>query len=168
MMEAHVNTEILLNHMLLAQNCDKEGNLMNERRTALTVQRIQDQIDYKPNSIIYAEFIYKLNRTKKVEKYITLNQFQLNLYQNKENYIRDKFTLRVKLQYIFEVTKVTDKEGNPGFCLGVSMHSTKWKKEAGKRDITFVCKVTEDRDKWTASIDYLKTRAIYQAYAKKN
>ena len=59
MMEAHVNTEMLLNHMLLAQNCDKEGNLMNERRTALTVQRIQDQIDYKPNSIIYAESIYK-------------------------------------------------------------------------------------------------------------
>ena len=48
------------------------------------------------------------------------------------------------------------------------MHETNRKKEAGKRDITFACNTTQDRDKWTASIDYLKTRAIYKAYAKKN
>mgnify|MGYP007004933629 CR=1 FL=1 len=32
----------------------------------------------------------------------------------------------------------------------------------------FSCRNTFDRDKWIAAIDYLKTRAIYEAYAKNN
>ena len=32
----------------------------------------------------------------------------------------------------------------------------------------FSCKKPFDRDKWIAAIDYLKTRAIYEAYSKNN
>ena len=66
------------------------------------------------------------------------------------------------------MVKVTDKLGYPSICLGVSMHETSRKKEAGKQDIIFAYHAIQDRDKWTAAIDYLKTRAIYHAYAKKN
>ena len=40
--------------------------------------------------------------------------------------------------------------------------------EQRKRDIWFSCDREEDRDRWMIAIDYLKTRAIYDAYAKKN
>ena len=171
---AQVKTELLLSHMLLAQNCNWEGDLIDERRTALVVQRIQNQINQKPNAIIYGESIFKpsyqIDR-KSVElvvEYITLNQFELTWYSSKEDVVSDKFRGRVKLPFIFEVVKLTDKDGNPQFCLCVSVHQTLNKKEAGKRDIIFTCYSKHDRDRWIAAIDYLKTRAIYQAYAKKN
>lgn len=31
-----------------------------------------------------------------------------------------------------------------------------------------MAKTEQERDKWMAAIDYLKTRAIYDQYAKKN
>lgn len=37
-----------------------------------------------------------------------------------------------------------------------------------KRDIAFSCDTEEARDKWIIAIDFLKTKAIYDAYAKKN
>ena len=39
--EASIRSEILLWHMLLAQDCTEEVELMPERRTALTVLRVQ-------------------------------------------------------------------------------------------------------------------------------
>ena len=36
------------------------------------------------------------------------------------------------------------------------------------RDIIFSCDSDEARDKWIISIEYLKTKAIYDAYAAKN
>jgi len=42
------------------------------------------------------------------------------------------------------------------------------KKESGKRILIFACETTYDRDRWIAAIDYLKTKAIYEAYSKNN
>ena len=60
------------------------------------------------------------------------------------------------------------QDGSPSFRLGVSLHEKYKAKEAGKRDIIFTCKTEYDRDRWAAAIEYLKTRAIYEAYAKNN
>ena len=171
-MEVQFKTEKLLSHMLLAQNCEEEGDLMDERRTALTVQRIQNKINSNPNCIIYTDSVLKQREPSgkglHSEVFLTLNQFELTWYESEEDAANDKFSGRVQLRYIFEVVKVTDKLGYPSICLGVSMHETSRKKEAGKQDIIFAYHAIQDRDKWTAAIDYLKTRAIYHAYAKKN
>ena len=60
------------------------------------------------------------------------------------------------------------QNGSPSFRLGVSLYEKPKQKEAGKRDIIFTCKTEYDRDRWAAAIEYLKTRAIYEAYAKNN
>lgn len=52
--------------------------------------------------------------------------------------------------------------------ISVTMYFDKKGEEKGKRDIFFSCDTAEIRDKWMIAIDYLKTRAIYDAYAKKN
>ena len=39
---------------------------------------------------------------------------------------------------------------------------------AGRRTIIIACKSELIRDRWLAAIEYLKTKAIFDAYAKKN
>lgn len=48
------------------------------------------------------------------------------------------------------------------------MHYNKLDQECGKREILFGCESEQQRDKWMAAIEYLKTRAIYDSYAKKH
>ena len=42
------------------------------------------------------------------------------------------------------------------------------KKEAGRRTLIFGCESELIRDKWLAAIDYLKTKAMFDLYQKKN
>ena len=74
----------------------------------------------------------------------------------------------VDMRFIYEVVPLKIKDDRTSFRLGVSLHINVKGKEAGKRDITFSCKTKEARDRWVAAIDYLKTRSIYDVYAKKN
>lgn len=93
---------------------------------------------------------------------------ELTWFAAKEDIQMDKFEGKINLSHIFEVAKISDQNGNPAFFLGFSMYEKRHKKEAGKRDFTFTCATQQDRDRWVAAIDYLKTRSIYLAYAKKN
>lgn len=52
--------------------------------------------------------------------------------------------------------------------ISVTMHYDRKGEEKGKRNVWLSCDTAEMRDKWIIAIDYLKTRAIYEAYAKKN
>ena len=52
--------------------------------------------------------------------------------------------------------------------ISVTMYLNSKGEEKGKRDLYFSCTTEEQRDKWMIAIDYLKTRAIYDAYASKN
>jgi hypothetical protein len=52
--------------------------------------------------------------------------------------------------------------------ISVTMFYDKAGAEKSKRDIFFSCDTDQERDKWIIAIDYLKTRAIYDAYAKKS
>ena len=75
----------------------------------------------------------------------------------------------VKLPFIYEVVKSKQAHNErPSFMISVTMYLDKKNEEKGKRDIFFSCDTPEMRDKWMIAIDYLKTRAIYDAYAKKN
>ena len=75
----------------------------------------------------------------------------------------------VNLPFIYEVVK-SKQAGNerPSFMISVTMYLDKKGEEKPKRDIFFSCDTEQARDQWMVAIDYLKTRAIYDAYAKKN
>lgn len=76
---------------------------------------------------------------------------------------------QVNLPFIYEVVK-SKQAGNerPSFMISVTMYLDKKREEKSKRDIFFSCDTEQARDQWVVAIDYLKTRAIYDAYAKKN
>ena len=40
--------------------------------------------------------------------------------------------------------------------------------EKGKREFFFSCDDVLTRDKWMIAIDFLKTKAVYDAYSRKN
>jgi len=75
----------------------------------------------------------------------------------------------VELPFIYQVMK-SKQAGNerPTFLITVTMYKDKKREEKPKRNLFFSCDTEEERDKWIFAIDYLKTRAIYEAYAKKN
>lgn len=75
----------------------------------------------------------------------------------------------VELPFIYAVVK-SKQSGNerPAFMISVTMFMDKKGEEKPKRDFFFSCEDEATRDKWMIAIDYLKTRAIYDAYAKKN
>lgn len=52
--------------------------------------------------------------------------------------------------------------------IGVTMWTDKRKEEKGKRDFFFSCDDILTRDKWMIAIDFLKTKAVYDAYSRKN
>ena len=50
--------------------------------------------------------------------------------------------------------------------IGVTMWTDKRKEEKGKRDFFFSCDDILTRDKWMIAIDFLKTKAVYDAWWK--
>ena len=52
--------------------------------------------------------------------------------------------------------------------IGVTMWTDKRGDEKGKRDFFFSCDDVLTRDRWMIAIDFLKTKAVYDAYSRKN
>ncbi len=57
---------------------------------------------------------------------------------------------------------------NAAFSLSTSSWFDKSGEEKGSRDFYFACKEEHDRDKWVITIEFLRTKAVYDAYAQKN
>ena len=110
----------------------------------------------------------KIRKTNMVRKWVTLSQTHLKWFNTEDELRGDNYSGAVKLPFIFEVDKFTVKNKCDSFRLGVSLYEQRGKEHAGKRDLIFTCKNPFERDKWIAGIDYLKTRAIYEAYQKNN
>ena len=106
----------------------------------------------------------KIRKTNMVRKWVTLSQTHLKWYNTEDELRADRYSGAVKLTFIFEVANVTVQDTDNSFRLGVSLYEQRGKEHAGKRDLIFSCKNSFERDKWIAGIDYLKTRAIYEAY----
>ena len=54
-----LETEKLLQHMLLAQDTEEEAELLIERRTALVVLRVTNLINTNPRGLILKDRLYK-------------------------------------------------------------------------------------------------------------
>ena len=87
--------------MLLAQDCKKEEELMFERRTALTVMRVQNLINRDPGCIILGEelgkppqsgsgnmkkakLVFKGNKINR--KFVTLSQTHFRWFDSIESF----------------------------------------------------------------------------------
>ena len=54
---------------------------------------------------------------------------------------------------------------NAAFSLSTSCWFGKKQEENSSRDFYFACKEEHDRDKWVITIEFLRTKAVYDAYA---
>ena len=146
---------------------------MIERRTALVVLRVQQRLKVEPRGIILKDKLYKQGDAvnKNVQpRIVSLTQQCLKWYHNNEHEFEiDKYMGKVDPPFIYDVVK-SKQHGNerPAFMISVTMYIDKKGEEKSKRNIFFSCDTDEQRDRWIIAIDYLKTRAIYDAYAKKN
>ena len=52
--------------------------------------------------------------------------------------------------------------------LSVTMWTDRDNKEKGRRDFFFSADNVLSRDKWMIAIEFLKTKAVYDAYSRKN
>ena len=109
-----------------------------------------------------------LRSTDLKNRYVTLTQYDIKWYKSAANVRTGKFDGCIKFSFIFEMKKVFVLNGMPSFTLGVSLYETLQTQEAGKRRITFTCQTAQIRDKWFASIDYLRCKAVYDTYTKSN
>ena len=83
--------------------------------------------------------------------------------------MRNSFLGCVNLPFVYQVIKTElSNTSRPCFSISVSMSIDNKKREQGKCDLIFSCDSVEARDRWMACIDYLKTKAIFDAYSKNN
>ena len=59
-------------------------------------------------------------------------------------------------------------DNKPSISIGVSIYEAVSKTMTGKRHVIFTCPTAQNRDKWYAAIEYLKTKSIYDSYSKSN
>lgn len=128
---------------------------------------------FDPRGLVLKDKLYKQGDAvnKNIElRIVSLNQYCLKwFHDNEREFEIDKYMGKVELPFIYNVVK-SKQHGNerPAFMISVTMWVDRKGEEKGKRNVFFSCENTEIRDRWIIAIDYLKTRAIYDAYAKKN
>ena len=164
--------ENLKQHMLLAQDVPTEDKLSEQRRTGLMVRRIQNMLVLNPKGFILKENIFKQGEkvNKKTSKrLVTLDAQRLQWYHDDSELQADKYLGSIELRFIYNVIKsYQDHNTMPAFMLGVTMWTDKKKEEKGRREFFFGCHNELERDKWMIAIEFLKTKAVYDAYSLKN
>ena len=100
---------------------------------------------------------------------VSLDATKLQWFHDSKELDEGKFLGSIELRFVYNVIKSyqehTDK---PTFMIGVTMWTDKAGNERGKRDFFFSCDDVLTRDKWMIAIDFLKTKAVYDAYSRKN
>lgn len=102
-----------------------------------------------------------------------LERNKLSWYHDLQEYRTGRFIGSTNLTYMYEVMKVPsqgckDQVELWAFQMAFSDHQSRKSLHAGRRTIIIACRSELIRDRWLAAIEYLKTKAIFDAYAKKN
>ena len=101
---------------------------------------------------------------------MTLTSNELRWYHNEQERINRKPLGAIELEFIYSVVKSYQVHNDrPAFLISVTMFKDKkGNNVVNNRDVIFSADTDEIRDKWIIAIEYLKTKAIYDAYAAKN
>ena len=126
-----------------------------------------------PRGFILKETIHKqgdkLNK-KTSERLCTLDAAKLQWFHDDAELQAGKTVLgSIELRFIYNVIKsYQDHNDRPAFMLGATMWTDKKGEEKSKREFFFSCHDVLTRDKWMIAIEFLKTKAVYDAYSAKN
>ena len=159
--------------MLYAQDVLSEDQLSFERRTGLMVRRIQNMLAVNPRGFILKEMMHKqgekINKNTS-ERLCTLDAEKLQWFHDDHELQTGKYLGSIELRFVYSVLKSYQEHNTrPAFMLGVTMYRDKTHKEVEKkREFFFSCADVLTRDKWMIAIEFLKTKAVYDAYAAKN
>ena len=76
----------------------------------------------------------------------------------------------IQIQFIYQtVASTLDKGGNSSaFSISTSQWIDKNGVENGMRDFFFACSSDYEMEDWLITIEFLRTKAVYDAYASKN
>ena len=159
--------------MLIAAGVKTEEELPHGRRTGLNVRRIQNLLAKDRKGLILNEYLHKQGShfNKKTEpRLVTLTSNELSWYHNEQERLDRKPQGQIELEFIYTVVKSYQVHNDrPAFLISVTMYKDKkGNNVVDNRDIIFSAETDEIRDKWIIAIEYLKTKAIYDAYAAKN
>ena len=159
-------------HMLIAQGAATEEELSFARRTGLTVWRIQNRLVIDKKGLILKDALQKqgdkINKNTET-RICTLTAKELQWFHNDAELQSKRPLGSINLEFIYGVFKSFQVHNDrPTFMLSVTMWADKNGIEHGKRDFFFSCDDEISRDKWIIAIEYLKTKAIYDAYANQN
>lgn len=159
--------------MLIAEDVTSEDQLSFQARTGLIVKRYQRILEIDSNNTtILEEIIYKQGQAanKKTSKRLcTIDAKNFKWYHNRKE-LEDKTPLGViPLQFIYQVvaSKMAWLE-NPSFSISTTQWFNKHEEDEGRRDFFFACDNILQLEKWIITIEYLRTRSVYEAYTKKN
>ena len=102
--------------------------------------------------------------------FVVLTESSLRWMKKGEDLIEDNYIGLIKLPFIYSIERLrrTSSKNLYAFVIKTLMHYDRNKKESGRREVIFHCLTERQRDMWIAGIEYLKTRAIYDDYVKKN
>ena len=122
--------------------------------------------------ILLKDFLYKqgesLNRNTE-RRLVTLSAKELCWYHDEREYEEQSPLGKITLEFIYNNFKSFQVHNDyPTFMLSVTMWTNKKGEDKGRREFFFSCENEILRDKWMIAIDFLKTKAIYDAYTSKN
>lgn len=108
-----------------------------------------------------------------LSRFIVLTRDEIRWHHDASELNSNTFIGRAKLAHIYDTMRGPKQQGPKkqgiwSLRVNISMHQTMKKKEAGRRTLIFGCESELIRDKWLAAIDYLKTKAMFDLYQKKN
>ena len=136
------------------------------------MRRIQNMLALNPKGFIIKEYIHKQGdavNKKTSRRLCTLDANKLQWFHDDKELQQGKFMGSIELRFIYNVIKSYQEHNDkPAFMLAVTMWTDREKKEKGRRDFFFSCDDILARDKWMIAIEFLKTKAVYDAYSRKN
>ena len=136
------------------------------------MRRLQNTLMLNKKGILLKDFLYKqgesLNRNTE-RRLITMTAKELCWYHDEAELEDGEPLGKINLEFIYQNFKSFQVHNDrPTFMLSVTMWTNKKGEEKGRREFFFSCENEILRDKWMIAIDYLKTKAIYDAYTSKN
>ena len=91
-------------------------------------------------------------------------------YHNEDEFKVGAYLGSIPLQFIYQTvaSKLDSGNSESAFSISTSQWFNKSKAEMGMRDFYFACPNSYQMDDWMISIEFLRTKAVYDAYALKN
>ena len=161
----------LLNHILVAEDLKTEEKLSFKAKQALTVKKLTHILFDKKKKIVKDGFLTKQGErtNKNIEpRYVRLTRTDLQWFHNQEEAKHNDVALgSINFAAIYQVIPAKrDKVITSDIFISCNAWSKK-NVEKGDRTFVFGAKTENERDEWITSIEYMRTKSVYENFTKK-